>query len=343
MKPKHRVVGVFPPLTVGGRLFSFDLENDVFEKAGVEFILKQAASEEDVINVVKSSQNIDGLLTTSCSVSRKVMQHLENCKLIGVYGIGVDHVDLRAASERGIYVINARDYCISEVAEHALSLILACGRKLFLAARLVKKGEWEATSGLRPILPLNSQTVGLVGFGKIARNLALKLRPLGVKIITYDPYIDKNIVERWKIEKVDFLTLLSRADYISIHIPLTQAAEYMFGENEFKAMKKTAYIINTARGKIINESALRKALERRWIAGAGLDVLEEEPPNIDNALFQMDNVIITPHIGCYSEGSQEKLHRSLTEDVIRILQGKKPVSFVRSEMFKYEDPKLQND
>jgi D-3-phosphoglycerate dehydrogenase len=299
---------------------SLHIEQEVLGAIGADLVALQVTSEEEIVEV---AEDADALLVCYAAVTRRVVEGLRRCRIIARYGIGVDNVAVDAAAERGIVVTNVPDYCIEEVSDHALALLLACARRVVYLDRKVRRGRWEAKDAV-PIFRLRGQVLGLVGFGKIPRNLAGKAKALGLEVIAYDPYVDAADMQAKGVEKVELETLLRRADFVSIHTPLTAETRGLIGEVQLRMMKPTAYLINTARGPIVMESALVRALQERWIAGAALDVLEVEPPSRDHPLFALDNVVLTPHVGFYSEESLRELQRKAAEEVARVLTGQPP-------------------
>jgi len=306
---------------------SLELERRVLDEINPEFVVAHCTTEKEVI---EATRDADGIINQYAPITRRVIESLKRCKVIARYGIGVDNIDLGAATEHGIIVANLPDYCIDEVSTHAVALILACARKVTLLDNLVKQRKWDLALA-RPILQTRGRVLGLFGLGKIGRMVAEKTSKLGFKIVAYDPYVVK--VDR-EIELVEFLQLLSDSDFISIHAPLTRETRHAFAENELRAMKKTAYLINTARGSIIDEEALYKALKNKWIAGAALDVMEKEPPNWENPLLKLNNLIVTPHISFYSEESYVELKTKTAEAVLSVLKGGLPEAMVNPQVVK---------
>ncbi|PZE20602.1 C-terminal binding protein [Paenibacillus xerothermodurans] len=282
---------------------------------GVELVPAQCRTEDDVIEVCRDA---DALINQYAPISRKVIEALRNCKVITRYGVGVNTIDLDAATEKGICVANVPDYCMDEVADHALALLLSWTRKVTLANRHVKNGNWDFKV-TQPIYRLRGRTIGLVGFGKIPQALAEKVKPLGLQVLAYDPFFPKEVAEQKGVQLVELDELCSQSDYISVHAPLMEATRGMIGENQFSLMKKDAIIINTSRGPVINESALVKALQSGLIGGAALDVLEEEPMVKDHPLLSMDNVILTPHVAWYSEEAAEEMRSKAAAGIIDVL------------------------
>jgi len=295
--------------------------------------LAKSLNEDELAEEVK---DVDVIMVVYAKITEKIINSAAKLRGIVRYGIGVDNIDLKAASKRRIPVANVPDYCIGTVADHALALILALNRKLLLADSVLRSGEygnWTSPSPKLMGVDLEGKVLGLIGVGKIGSAVVARAKAFGMKVVAFDPYIPKEIAEKLGVELVDLETLLKNADFISIHAPLTSETRGMIGENELRMMKRTAYIINTARGPIIQEKALYNALKNGWIAGAGLDVYEKEPPDPDNPLFKLENVILTPHIAYYTKEAIWRLEMSAVEEAIRILQGKMPKNLVNKEAF----------
>lgn len=296
----------------------------------------QVAKNTDEDNLAMEARDADVIMVVYAKITERIINSATKLKGIVRYGIGVDNIDLKAASKRKIPVANVPDYCIGTVADHAFALLLALNRKLLLADNTLRYGNWGTWTSPSPKLmgvDLEGKILGLIGIGKIGSAVAARAKGFGMKVIAYDPYIPKEAAEKLGIELVDIETLLKNADFISIHSPLTSETRGMIGAKELKLMKKTAYIINTARGPIVQEEALYKALKNGWIAGAGLDVYEKEPPDKDNPLFKLENVVLTPHIAYYTQEAIWRLEMTAVEEAIRILQGQIPKNLVNKEAF----------
>ncbi len=303
---------------------SVEIERAILGEIDPELILAHCNTEDEVIKV---AQDADGIINQYAPITRRVIEALKRCKVIARYGVGVDNIDIEAATEYGIIVANVPDYCIDEVSTHTMALILSCARGITLLDSKIRKKKWDFTLA-KPLFRTKGKTLGLFGLGKIARAVAQKASGFGFKIIAYDPYISK---VNGEIKLVKFLQLLSDSDFISIHAPLTDKTRHSFGESELKTMKKTAYLINTARGPIIDERNLYVALKERWIAGAALDVMEKEPPDWENLLPKLNNLIITPHISFYSEESYVELKTKTTKAVLSVLKGGLPRAMVNPQ------------
>ena len=306
---------------------SVEIEREVLSEIDPEFILAQCNTEDEVIEVAKDA---DGIINQYAPITRRVIESLKRCKVIVRYGVGVDNIDVEAATEHKIIVANVPDYCIDEVSTHALALILACARGITLLDRKRRAKRWDFTLA-KPLFRTQGKTLGLFGLGRIGRMVAQKASGFDFRIIAYDPYVSK---VDGGIKLVEFSQLLPDSDFVSIHVPLTAETRHSFGENELKKMKKTAYLINTARGPIVDEKALYQALKNRWIAGAALDVMEKEPPDWNSSLLQLDNLIITPHISFYSEESYVELKTKVAQAVLSVLKGELPRPIVNPQVVK---------
>lgn len=302
-----------------------DEEKEAFVRKGAELVLAQVKEEDDLIRVCKGA---DGLINQYARLTRRVLENLPKCKVISRYGVGLDPVDLRAATDFGIIVANVPDYCIREVADQTLSMILALIRKIVFFDQKVKSGQWDFRQG-RPIHQIKGKTLGLVGCGRIGLEVAKRILSFGVSVVAFDPYIQK---VRKGVQLTDFDTVLKESDFISIHCPLNESTRHLIGEKEFKKMTKKPLLINTSRGPIIDEKALIQALVEGRVSGAGLDVLEQEPPDPQNPFLKMENVILSPHVGFYSEESIHELKRRAAQIVSTVLSGKWPRSVVNPEV-----------
>ncbi len=310
----------FTVVVTDSPLPSLDIERSVLGAVGAELIPLQVTREEDLLEAVTEA---DGLLVGYAPVTQRVIDRALRCRVIAREGIGVDNVDLQAAAARGIVVTNVPDYCIEEVSDHALALVLACARRVVYLDRLVHTGQWDAKDAL-PIRRLQGQVLGLVGFGKIPRRVASKAAAVGLIPVTFDPFVDAAACATHGAQKVDLSTLLAKADFVSVHAPLTAQTRGLIGEAELRQMKPTAFLINTARGPVVSEAALVTALQSGWIGGAALDVVETEPLPPTHPLMILPQVLLTPHVAFYSQESMQELQRKAAEDVARVLTGHPP-------------------
>jgi D-3-phosphoglycerate dehydrogenase len=307
---------------------SLEPERSVLDPLGVELRPAQCKSEEEIIDLTREA---DAVLNCYAKMTARVIENLKRCKIIARYGIGVDNVNVAAATRAGILVTNVPDYCIDEVSDHALALLLALARQIVAAERAVKAGAWDVVS-YEGIHRLRGQILGLFGFGKIAKALASKVQPLGMKVLVYDPYVDPAAIAHEGAEAVSLDKLLAEADAISIHVPLSPETRNLIGERQLARMKPTAFVINTSRGGIVDEQALAVALKEGKLGGAALDVLSVEPPPSDHPLQKAPNIILTPHLAFYSRESVIELQTKAAEEVARALKGEPPRSPVNPEV-----------
>jgi len=305
---------------------SMEPERKIFaeHKLDVETIEARVGSEDELIALAK---DVDAAMGGGPLYTRKVIEALKKCRTIVTYSVGFDGIDVEAATENGMLVVNnpAREWCVEEVSNQAIALLLACAKKLTRLNDLVKKGAWrDSRAILPPMVPVHGQTLGLVACGDIGRMTAKKAQAFGLKVIGYDPYADKAQVKACGIELMDLREMLGKADFVSVHAPLGKETFHLIGEREFRQMKPTAYFINTARGPVVDEAALIKALQEKRLAGAGMDVFEQEPTPADNPLLKMENVIVMPHTASYSDTAVAIQAKNPTEEVVRILTGHWP-------------------
>jgi D-3-phosphoglycerate dehydrogenase len=306
-----------------------ELEYEIFNKVEAEFVPAHCKSEEEVINLAKDA---DAVITEYAPITGHVIERLERCKIISMNAAGYDNVDLNAATDAGILLVNCPDYCYDEVADHTIALLLACARGVVRFDRRIQKGHWDFKSAGK-LHRIKGSTFGVLGFGGVGRSVARKARVFGMETIAFDPYLDDEVFKREGVMRVAFETLLKESDFVSIHIPRTPETARLISRNEFNAMKNSAYIINTSRGSIIDEEALLNALEQGIIRGAALDVMENEPADFESRLFSCENLIITPHAGFYSEEAMVEVRMRAAQAVVRVLcEGKLPKSVVNREL-----------
>jgi D-3-phosphoglycerate dehydrogenase len=290
-----------------------------------EVRIAKSASAEDILAVARDA---DGILVTYAKLPGDLLRQLKRCKVIGRFGLGVDNIDLPAAAECGITVTYVPDYCMHEVSDHAMALLLALVRKIPFSNSLVQSGRWQMPAVV-PIHRLHGRVLGLVGFGNIPRALVPKAKAFGLRVVTHDPYVSKETLAASDVEGVSFDRLLQISDYVSIHAPLSPATRNLFNTEAFRKMKKGALLVNTARGPLIDELALLQALDSGHLGGAALDVVAVEPLAKDSPLLGRDNVILTPHTAFYSVEALNELQTKCASDVAQVLSGEKPVYPVR--------------
>lgn len=313
--------------------------DELLIKLGAEVEKTFCATEQELIATCSEADAVIAVgvkLTPGYVFSAKVIENLNKCRLIALTGIGYDNVDIAAATEKGICVANNPYYCLEEVSDHTMALILACARKFYKLLPDIKTGKWSTQadylSALKPLHRLSGQTLGLIGFGNIARTLVPKAKAFGFRIIAYSPHVPDVLLKTFDVKSVGLDQLLEESDFVSMHTSLTPETRHMMGLEQFKKMKRTSYFINTARGELVDETALYTALSQGLIAGAGLDVLESEPPSQDNPLLKLNNVLITGHFAYYSEESREELFRWPWEEVARVLQGRWPLGLTSAQV-----------
>jgi len=313
---------------------SIQIEIDILVKVGCQIIPLEYSSDAELIAAI---QDADALLPRYINIQRHHIEAMERCQIIARSGIGVDIVDVEAASQHGIWVTNVPSYCEEEVADHAVALILACVRSLYSYRSAVQHGAWTWQSG-RHIRRLSKSAFGLIGFGKIGKLIWQRMKGFDCAGLVYDPYVQPDIVAAAGAVQVELDELFSRANIIHIQAPLTTETTHLISEPQLNLLQPGAILTNTARGPIIDESALIKALRSGKIVAAGLDDLEEEPAKIrgwkpDNPLIHLPNVIVTPHSAWYSEQSAEDVKRISAGEIARVLSGQRPKYPVNEPVF----------
>jgi len=275
--------------------------------------------------VLEQAADADALVMSWVPVTREVIGQLRRCRVIVRFGIGVDMIDLEAATERGILVCNTARYCLDEVSNHAMGLLLMLNRGLLQDVDSLRSSGWFRSQD-NPPRRLTGQRLGLVGLGNIGRLVASKARGFGLEVVAYDPYVRGGNTNG--IRLVDLDELLATADIVSVHCPLNASTQHLLGRRELGLMRPTAFLINTARGPIVDQAALVEALSERRLAGAGLDVFETEPLPADDPLRRLDNVILTPHSASWSVESSDECRRTAVEHVVTVLRGGVPSDVV---------------
>ena len=302
------------------------VERDILEAAGAEVIALQAKTEADLFD---AAPDCAAMINQYARVGRDTILRMEKCEVIARYGVGVDIVDVEAATDRGILVTNVQDYCTEEVADHAVSLWLALARKLTDYNRATHDGIWKWQSG-QPVFRLRGRTMGVVSFGKIGQAIAARAQAFGVKVVAYDPFLSADFAASHGAELVSKADLLARSDYVLMQAPMTPETRHFLSDAEFASMKPGAILVNTGRGPTVDNKALFRALSNGQLAGAGLDDPEEEPAKRanwtpdDNPLFTLPNVLVTPHAAYYSEESIRAARVTAATQVAKVLTGQKP-------------------
>lgn len=301
----------------------FDIERAILADAGAELIEATATDEATLAELAKG---VDAIGTNWARVTERVIRNCTKCKIVSRFGIGLDNIDVRVATELGIPVTNCPDYCVSEVSDHALGLLLACARRIGFFHGRTKQGEYNlgAATTMRR---LSSQTVGLIGLGHTARELVPKLRAIGFKVLAHTRSGNSHGTG---CQMVSLEELLAQSDYVSLHAPLTAETHHLINADRLRLMKPTAYLINTSRGGLIDASALWNAIHTNQLAGAALDVFEPEPPDLNLPLYRDERVIVTPHAAFVSAESLEQLRRQATHQIVQALHGQRPDNVVNS-------------
>src|SRR6202163_350504 len=308
---------------------NLDPAREVLSKIGAELRLSESPKPDAI---VETARHADAVLVTYAKITAEMIRQMTRCRIIARFGIGVDNVDIPAATKAGIVVTRVPDYCIDEVSDHTMALLLALARKIPFANSRAHEGRWEMPAVV-PIHRLRGSVLGLVGFGKIPQLVAPKAKAFGLQVISYDPFVSEETMNLAGVEKVDFSKLVKVSDHISIHTPLVPETNHLFNAAVFRRLKPTAHLINTARGPIVDEEALVQALDQGHLAGAALDVLSQEPPS-SSPLFGRDHVILTPHMSFYSAESLIELQSKAAEEVVSVLSGGLPRNPVNPEALK---------
>ena len=307
---------------------NLDEERRIIEGAGHELIACQCHNEDEVIEACRDA---DGVIIQYASGSRRVIENCPKLRVISRYGIGYDTVDTAAATEHGVYVANVPDYCLDEVSSHAIALLMTLARGILPLWRETTSGGWDYAVA-RPVYRMAGRTLGILGYGRIGRLVAHKLGTFGLHILACDPNVSAIDMQQYGVRKVDFDTLLAESDYLTLHLPLSAETHHIIDDAAFAKMKRGVILVNTARGSIVSEAALVRAVEAGIVSGAGIDVTESEPLEQESRLRSLPGVILTPHFAWHSEESQVRLQQSAAEEVVRVLAGGLPKNLVNTEI-----------
>ena len=316
----------------------YTLERQSLDPIDAEIVEIDASSEEDFIS---EARDADAIIARGRKITKNIIDSLENCKVISLGSVGADTVDVGAATENGIPVTNVPDTFIEEVADHTIMLLLASFRRLNVMDEMVRTGRWSEGRPMLSEFPrLWGQTLGFISFGHVAKATSVRAKAFGLHMIAFDPYIEELSMTEYGVEPISSLDeLLQRSDFVSMHAPSTQEVHHLMSEDQFRVMKPSALFINNGRGPTVDEKALIKALEEGWIAGAGLDVLEEEPPDPENPLLHMDNVILTPHVASASQRMAPETRRRVGQEISLVLTGRWPRTCVNPAVLADADLK----
>jgi D-3-phosphoglycerate dehydrogenase len=316
-------------LIAESRYTSYDEEKAALAAVDAEPVFERSDDEGTIAGL---AADVDALIVNLAPTSAKVIGAMQKCRVISRYGVGVDNVDVAAASAKKIVVANVRDYCLDEVSDQALALLMACARKTSITDTRVRAGEWNIPRK-RPIYRMAGRVFGLIGYGLIARRMHHKVMGLGFsEVLVCDPFVPDEQISRAGARKVELDELLKNADFVSVHAPMSAATRHMIGAAQLAMMKPTAILVNTSRGGLIDPDALYEALKAGTINSAGIDVFEPEPPGKDCRLFELENVVLSDHAGFYSEEAQRELQRKAAQNTALVLTGQKPLSCVNPEV-----------
>ena len=323
-----------------------DKERQLLSEVGAEMVSVHDVSPEVFVPAVEDA---DAIIASNVKINREMMSHLEKCRVIARQGIGVDYIDIDAATDNGILVTNVPGFCAIEAADHTMALLLALSRKLFVMYNMAKSGRMNARSEVR-LERLAGKKLGLVGFGHIARAVAKRAKAFELMVYAYDPYVTQEIMQAEGVKPLSLPELVRTCDIVSLHTPLTKETRHMIGEKELRMMKRNALLINTARGAVVDEDALLRALKEERIAGAGLDVFYKllDPftvtnKPVDSPLFSLDNVVLTPHVAATSIEARQTVVLGAAREVCRVLQGLWPKNPVNPSVMPRYPLKGQRD
>jgi D-3-phosphoglycerate dehydrogenase len=314
----------------------YDLEMEALQGMDAEIV----EAPMDTAGFIAAAKDADAIYAKGIPITAEIIAALKNVKSITLGSVGVDSVDVKAATRAGIPVTNVPDTFIEEVADHAMTLLLSSFRRVIEQDKMVREHRWkEGRPALLKIPRLMGQTLGFVSFGRVARAVAKRAAPFGLRLIAYDPFLDETQISEHGVMPVSLNDVMSQSDFVSMHAPARPECTHLLKEEHFRKMKKTSIFINTGRGPTVDESALIKALTEGWIAYAGLDVLEVEPPSHNNPLLSMDNVILSAHTASASARFDEARKRRVGSELALILSGKWPMSCVNPAVL--QNTKLQ--
>ena len=303
-------------------------ETEILAQVGAELVMAPKDSEAELVALAPQA---DAILTNWAQVTAKVIAAAPKLQMISRYGIGVDNIDTTEATQHGVIVTNVPAYCLDEVSEHALAFLLALARKLTFYSAGVHANQWEITPG-KPIYRVSGKVLGIIGLGKIGRTVARKAQALGLHVIANDPFVYADEMASLGCKKVELEDLLRQSDFVSIHCPLLDTTRGLLSRERLRMMKPSAYLVNTARGAIIDLEALSTALSEKWIAGAGVDVFSPERLPAGHPLLSAPNLVATPHVAFYSEESLVSLQMQAAQNVAAVLSGQRPGPIINPEV-----------
>jgi len=306
------------------------------EAAGAEVLISPDGEESTLIEL---SKDVDAIMTCFAQVTENVVRAAKKCVVIGRFGVGTDNIAVDTATELGIAVTYVPDYCIDEVSDHVIAMLNTWNRKISIFDQSVKRDGWGHLGLTMRIMRLRGKTIGIVGFGRIGQAVAKKAAAFGMTVIAHDPVISETTAKEHGAQLVDLQELLTLSDFVTLHAPLIPSTHHMIGESELNLMKKEAFLINAARGPLIDENALYKALKNGDIAGAGLDVMEDNVPARNHPLLQLNNIIITPHTAFFSQESTLELEQRAATEVVNVYQGLMPDNLYNGDVLNHPSPR----
>ena len=301
-----------------------EVEQDILTPLNVEIVKRPCQARKQLIAAGKDAA---ALIVGNVWIDAEVLSHWPNCLAIVKPAVGVDNIDLEAATAAGVCVANVPDYGTDEVATHAMALLLNAIRYVDAEATAVRGGRWQPKPPY-PIQRSAGRTLGIIGFGRIGQSVAKKAAGFDWRLLAWDPYLDDDEIRRGNAEPADFDTLLAQSDFVSLHLPLTEETQGMIDASVLAKMKPTAFLVNTARGPIVDSGALLEAVESGQIAGAAVDVIDEEPPPPDHPLYRTDRILVTAHVAWYSEQAFRDVRVKAVQEVARVLGGQLPLNLV---------------
>ena len=316
---------------------SLEPERAVLVKADAELVVAPNDDEDTLVELVR---DVDGILVCFAQVTENVVRAAERCVVVGRYGVGVDNIAVDTATELGIAVTWVPDYCVDEVSDHVMGLLLSWNRRVALFDRSVKTTGWGSVALNMRIMRLRGKKLGVVGFGRIGRAVCARAQAFGFDVVAHDPYVSGEEMAQHGARPADLEELLRESDFVTLHPPLTPGTRNMIGGEQLALMKPEAFLINCARGQLIDEVALYEALKSGGIAGAGLDVMVDPEPPSDHPLLQLDNVLVTPHVAFFSQEALLELEERAAGEVASVLQGRMPDNLFNTDVLSHSRMKL---
>ncbi len=306
------------------------IEHGLFTPLGIEFTASHCNDEKEVTAVAESA---DAVISEYAPLSEKVIRSLRRCKVISMNAAGFDNIDVDAATDAGILLVNCPDYCFEEVADHTMAMILSCARGIFQYDRRIRDRIWDFKSA-GPRERVRDSVLGLLGFGRVAQAVAARAKAFGMKVLAFDPFIKDDVLKSKGVHPATMREIFSAADYLSVHVPLSKDTQKLVTAEELSLMKASAFVLNLSRGSVVDEKALYEAVKTGIVRGAALDVLEKEPPEFDNPLLSLDNVLITPHAAFYSEDAMVEVRTRSAQEVVKVLKGELPNYIVNKKVLE---------